>query len=160
MRPRPARRCLQPCPASGILIVRHMRPVLVRSRMSCVSPPTVAQKSSEAASAPLNRGRAVCLRKRKPRAKAGPGSSSRLRSAVVPGRGIPPSRPHAQRARPCHRREAAPIPHRYSMYVENAKDNALYYCEKDREEYGITGPCEILAVGNNIVWEEETVRSK
>jgi hypothetical protein len=43
------------------------------------------------------------------------------------------------------------------MYVENAKDNALYYCEKDREEYDITAPCEILALGNKIVWEEETV---
>ncbi len=48
----------------------------------------------------------------------------------------------------------------YSMYVENAKDNALYYCEKDSEEGGITAPCEILALGNKIVWEGETVRSK
>ena len=46
----------------------------------------------------------------------------------------------------------------YSMYAETAKDKALYYCE--REKHGITAPCEILAIGNKIVWEGETVRSK
>ncbi len=46
------------------------------------------------------------------------------------------------------------------MFVETAKDKALYSCEKGREKYGITAPCEILAIGNKIVWEGETVRSK
>jgi hypothetical protein len=48
----------------------------------------------------------------------------------------------------------------YSMYTATAKDNALSYCEKGREKHGITAPCEILAIGNKIVWEGETVRSK
>ena len=40
----------------------------------------------------------------------------------------------------------------YSMYVETAKDQALYHCERGREKKGITPPCEILAIGNKIVW--------
>ncbi len=49
----------------------------------------------------------------------------------------------------------------YSMHTAaTAKDKALYYCEKGREKHGVKAPCEILAVGNKIVWEGETVRSK
>ena len=44
------------------------------------------------------------------------------------------------------------------MYVEKAKDNAVYYCEKGREKHGITAPCKILAIGNKIVLEEEQRR--
>jgi len=46
------------------------------------------------------------------------------------------------------------------MFVETAKDKALYFCEQGREKHGINAPCEILAVGNKIVWEGKTVRSK
>ncbi len=46
------------------------------------------------------------------------------------------------------------------MFVETAKDRALYNCEKGREKRGITAPCEILALGNKIVWEGKSVRSK
>ena len=48
----------------------------------------------------------------------------------------------------------------YANNVETAKNTALYYCEKGRKKYGITAPCEILAINNKIVWEGETVRSK
>ncbi len=47
-----------------------------------------------------------------------------------------------------------------SMNVENAKDNALYNCEKGGKKHGVTAPCEILAIGNEIVWGGETARSK
>ena len=47
-----------------------------------------------------------------------------------------------------------------SMIVENAKDRALYKCERAREKHGVNAPCEILAIGNKIVWEGKTVRSK
>ncbi len=57
---------------------------------------------------------------------------------------------------------------RYSVIVENAKDNALENakdnalgrCERAREKHGVNAPCEILAIGNKIVWEGQTVRSK
>ncbi len=42
------------------------------------------------------------------------------------------------------------------MNVENAKDRALYHCERSREKHGVNAPCEILAIGNKIVWEGET----
>ena len=48
----------------------------------------------------------------------------------------------------------------YANNVETAKNTALYYCEKGRKKYGITAPCEILAINNKIVWEGETVQSK
>ncbi len=48
----------------------------------------------------------------------------------------------------------------YSMIVENAKDHALGRCERAREKHGVNAPCEILAIGNKIVWEGKTVRSK
>ena len=48
----------------------------------------------------------------------------------------------------------------YAMNVETAKNTAFYYCEKGREKHGITAPCEILAIGNKIVWKGETARSK
>ncbi len=44
----------------------------------------------------------------------------------------------------------------YSMIVENAKDRALDKCERAREKHGVNAPCEILAIGNKIVWEGET----
>ncbi len=44
--------------------------------------------------------------------------------------------------------------------VESAKDYALGRCERAREKHGVNAPCEILAIGNKIVWEGETVRSK
>ena len=48
----------------------------------------------------------------------------------------------------------------YSMNVENAKDRALYHCERAREKHGVNAPCEILAIGNKIVWKGETAQSK
>ena len=48
----------------------------------------------------------------------------------------------------------------FSMYTATAKDKALYYCEQAREKHGVNAPCEILAIGNKIVWEGKTVRSK
>jgi len=43
---------------------------------------------------------------------------------------------------------------------EAAKYRALYKCERAREKHGVNAPCEILAIGNKIVWEGKTVRSK
>ena len=48
----------------------------------------------------------------------------------------------------------------YSTIVEAAKYRALYKCERAREKHGVNAPCEILAIGNKIVWEGKTVRSK
>ncbi len=48
----------------------------------------------------------------------------------------------------------------YSTIVEAAKYRALYKCERAREKHGVNAPCEILAIGNKIVWEGKTARSK
>ena len=48
----------------------------------------------------------------------------------------------------------------FTQDIEIAKQRALYLCERGREKRGINAPCEILAVGNKIVWEGKTVRSR